>query len=100
MAVDPDEFALFIPYIAEFGCEENFRAAVFDCLTDKAFVLAAAVHIGGIGKGEPQVEGPVDGGNGFRIVLRTVELGHAHTAEAESSNLRTVFAEHSCLHRR
>src|ERR1035437_8448989 len=100
MAVDADELAVFIPYIAELGCEENLSSAVFDGLADEPFVLAAAVHVGGIKKVEPQVEGLVDGGNGFGVVRAAVELGHAHAAETEGRNLWAVLAKRSCLHRR
>ena len=42
-------------------------SAVFDGLADEAFVLAAAVHVGGIEKVEPKIQSPVDGGNGFGV---------------------------------
>src|ERR1039458_1226625 len=93
VAVDADEFPVFIPDVAGLGCQENFGAAGFDGLAGEPVGRTATGHIGGIEKVEAEVEGAVDGGNGFDVVLRPVELGHAHTAEAEGGNLWAVFAD-------
>ena len=98
MAVDANEFPLFITDIAELGRQENFSAAAFDGLADEALVLAAAVHVGRVEKVEAEIEGAVDGGNGFGVVLRSVEVGHAHATEPKGRNLWAVFPKHSSLH--
>ena len=67
-AVDADEGAIAAAHIAELGCEDDLLAAVADRAADKLLVLAHAVDVGGVEKIDAELDGPMDGGDRFRLV--------------------------------
>jgi hypothetical protein len=90
-----------IPGVAEdgkFGGEENGFAAIADGLADEDFVVTEAVDVGSIEKVDAEFEGAVNGGDGFGVIARTAEFGHAHAAETDGGNGGAIFSELTGLH--
>jgi hypothetical protein len=50
---------------------------------DQGFILAAAIQIGAVEEVESQIQRPVNGGNGFLILMHAVKFRHPHAVEAE-----------------
>jgi hypothetical protein len=68
---------------AELRGQDDLVATSGDRCTDQSLVLARAVHLGGVEKGDAEVQGTVDGGDGLSTVGRAVGVAHAHTAQAQ-----------------
>ena len=98
-AVHAQELALGIADVAELRGEDHLVATALDRPAHQTLVLAAAVHVGGVEEVQPQVEGAVDGGDGFPVIAGAVELRHAHAAEAQRGDRRAVPSEFSLFHR-
>src|SRR5206468_5415964 len=62
-------------------------------------VLVRAVHVGGGEEGAGGLGRAMGRRDRFDVVGLGVELGHAHAAEADGGDGRTVLAEGACLHR-
>jgi hypothetical protein len=67
-------------------------------LAQQQLVVAHAVEIAGIEQGHAGVHGGADGGQAFGAVGRTVQVGHAHQAQAELCDLRAGAAQFAGLH--
>ena len=61
--------------------------------------MAHAVVVAGVEEGDPGLDRRMDRGDALATVRRTVEIGHAHAAEAEGADRRTVLAERAGDHR-
>ncbi len=92
-AVDAEEFAVGAAHVAELGGENDAVAAVADGAADELLVASGAVHVGGVEEVDAGVEGAVDDGDGFGVVGGSVELRHAHAAEAERGDVEAVASE-------
>jgi hypothetical protein len=57
---------------------------VFEGLSQEFFICATPVHVGRIEKINPQVNGLMQGVDGFGFVKRTVKFGHAHATKTNS----------------
>ena len=69
-------------FLAELGREHHVVTAVLDRLSDETLVGVRTVGVRGIEQFHPQIEGPVDGGDGLLVIGSSVGLAHAHAAEA------------------
>ena len=62
------------------------------------FISADSVHVSRIQKIYSQVDGAMNGGDGFGFVRRTVKLRHAHAAEAERGDYQFAAAQAALRH--
>ena len=71
---------------AELGGEHDLVAAALDGPADEFLVDVRAVDLGGVDECHPEVEGAVDGADGFGVVASGAGVGegHAHGAQADS----------------
>ena len=79
----------------EFDAYESIASPPFYGFADEHFVIAMGVEIPGVEEIDPVVEGLLDGGDAFCFIGcgGSPDGGHAHTAEAEFGDERTVFAK-------
>jgi hypothetical protein len=94
---DPDagraavETALRAPGVGdetELRGEHDLVPAVLDGPADELLVVVRAVDLGGVEEGDTEVEGPVDGADGLRLIGDgAVAPGHSHGAEADARDL-------------
>src|SRR5207302_8238876 len=82
LAADAEAAAVFASQDAELGGDHDALAPSLHGFADELLVAADAVHVGGIEKVDAQLESALDRGQRFGLVTRTVELRHAHAAEA------------------
>ena len=85
-SIDADPAPVGIALVAELGRQDDLVAAAADGAADQPLVGERAVHVGGVEKVDAEVERAVDGGDRLRVVVRAVELGHAHAAQADRSD--------------
>ena len=71
-----------VAHDAELGGDDRLVAVPGQRLADEHLVGVRPVHVGGVEEGDPELERPVDGGDGLVVVARPVEVGHPHAAEA------------------
>ena len=89
-AVDAEPAAVGAALVAEFGREHDLVAAAGDRAADESLVGERPVHVGGVEERDAEVERAMDRGDRFVLVRRSVELGHAHAAEADRRDLEAV----------
>src|SRR5439155_21021648 len=75
----------------------------FECLTEDLLAVAPSVYICGVDEIHPELDGPPDGGNGFRVVGRTVRVPMGIAAdrpctEPDLGDLQPRATENSTLH--
>ena len=82
----------------EFGGQYHVVAAVLECPADEFLVDVGAVDLGGVDEVHPEVEGAVDGADGFVVVGAGsgVAVRHAHCAKADARYCQV--AESCVLH--
>ena len=96
-AVDPaDGVVRRVAHDAALGREHHAVAPAANGASHELLVGERAVHVRGVEQRHAEVEGAVDGGDRLRLVARTVELAHAHAAEADGGDLER--AQSSRLH--
>ena len=100
LAVDAEEAAVLAALVAELRGEHDLVAAAGDRAAHELLVGERAVHVGGVEEDDPELERPVDGGDGLVLVGGAVELGHPHAAEALGRYLEALAAECALLHGR
>ena len=88
----------FVADDAEFCGEEDFVTDTANGFADEDFVVTVTVDVGGVEEIHTKIERAVDGSDGFGVVTRSIEFGHAHAAEAERGNERAVFSEMANMH--
>ena len=75
-AVDPARVGVVgIALDAELGGEHHLVAATLDGATHQLLVDVRAVDLGGVDEGDAEVEGPLDGANGLRVVGACAGVG-------------------------
>ncbi len=82
----------------ELGGQKNLVTQTPDRLANQHFVVTVAVNVRRIQKGDAQLDGAVNGGRRFRIVPRSIELGHPHAAQAHGRKEWPVFPQLTLLH--
>ena len=91
--VDPHPGAVLAALVPELRRDDDLFAPARDRLADEALVRERAVHVGRVQEGDAQIEGAMDRGDCPGLVGGPVELGHAHTAEAEGGDCKAFAAE-------
>ncbi len=86
--------------VAEFGGDEHLVALALERLADQLLVHAVAVGVGRDHQVDAEVDGPVNGREGFLVVGLAVADRHAHAAEPHRRHLRPVFSQLAFLHHR
>ncbi len=83
----------------EFHADDHLLARrPFERLGDQHLVVAHAVEIAGVDERDAGVERGPDGGDALVPIRRAIQARHAHTAEAEGGDGRSVGAEAAILH--
>ena len=96
-AVDPADGAVRrVAHDAALGREHHAVAPAANGASHELLVGEGAVHVRRVEQRHAEVERAVDGGDRLRLVARTVELAHAHAAEADGGDLER--AQSSRLH--
>src|SRR5690349_13344099 len=85
-AVDAEAVALLVADVAELRGENDLVASALDRPTDEPLVGERAVHVGGVEEVDAEVERAVNGRDRRGFIAARVEVGHAHTAEAEGGD--------------
>ena len=80
----------WIPNDPEFRGNDHVVAPASNGAADKFLVEKRAVHIGGIEKVDPKRQRPVNGCQGFGVVLAAVEIRHPHAAQAHRRYVETT----------
>ncbi|MNF74851.1 hypothetical protein D3C84_568950 [compost metagenome] len=84
---------------AELACQKHLITLAGDGFADQFFVGVRAVHVGGVEQVDAQFQRTMQGGRGFPGVRAGgVEISHAHAAQTDRADLRTVFTQLTCLH--
>src|SRR4051794_8269214 len=96
-AVDAQALAVLAAYVAELRRDHDAVAAVGDRAADELLVRERAVHVGGVGGVDAELERAVDRPDRLVLVAPAVELRHAHAAEAHRADLEPL-SERSSLH--
>src|SRR5262249_16886114 len=76
-------FAAAAAEIAEFGRHEDLRTASRDGLADKRFIVAPAIHVGGVEQRYPSVDRVTNEFHSCRVVACAVYVGQRHAAKAD-----------------
>ena len=101
-AVQPRDPAVRVELEAELGGDDDPVASALELLEgarQQFLVLVRPVCLGGVEEGAPQLDGPMDGGDGLALValLRgAVRVAHPHQAEAEHGDSEVLRAECAC----
>ncbi len=83
--------------IAELRCQHDFVAPALESAADQRLVSAGTIHVGRVDQIDAEIDGPVDGRDGFGLAGLAIDRRHAHATEADGRNLE--LAELPCLHR-
>ena len=84
----------------ELGRQDHLVALARERLAQELLVGEGPIDLGGVEEGDPQLQGPVEGGEGLDIVGGAVRLAHPHAAEAEGADRQSLGAEGAGLHGR
>src|SRR3712207_2751554 len=95
-AVDAEERAVLASLVAELGGEHHLVAPAGDGLPDEPLVGERAVHVRGVEEGDAEVQRPLDGALGLRLVTGAVELAHPHAAQSLGRDGQP--SQCACLH--
>src|SRR5207237_920715 len=85
-------------HVAELRRDDNVVAMSVDCPTDELFVRERTVGVRGVEEGDAERERALDRRQRFGIITPEVEVGHAHTAQAEGGDSEALSAKGTCLH--
>ena len=83
------DFAILNPE-AEFRGDDRPLSPALERPADEFFVAEGSVGFGGIEKIQPEVESPVDCGDGFGIVRNTVGLAHSHATQTQGGHFQSL----------
>src|ERR671932_3966 len=95
-AVDAEERAVLAALVAELGGQHHLVAPAGDGLPDEPLVGERAVHVRGVEEGDAEVQRPLDGALGLRLVAGAVELAHPHAAQSLGRDGQP--SQCACLH--
>ncbi|HEY6417846.1 MAG TPA: hypothetical protein VIX59_02490 [Candidatus Binataceae bacterium] len=82
----------------EFGRQHDFVAAAADRAPHQFLVGVRTVGVGGVEKVDPEIECPMDRRERFRVVVRTIEGGHAHASQPNLRYLDLAASKFSEFH--
>ena len=80
---------------AELRGEDHLVAPPLERPAQQLLVGVGAVDLRRVEEGAAELDGAVDGGDGFRLVRGAVRLAHAHAAKADGRDLKALLAEFS-----
>src|SRR6202008_135878 len=83
---------------SKLGSQKESFTSSFEGFSDQNFVGMRAVDIGRVEKIDAKFERAINGGQRLLFVSGSVELAHAHTAQAHGRNLRAVRTQSTYLH--
>src|SRR5205809_8018593 len=95
--IPPPPRSTLFPYTTLFR-SEHFVAPTANRAADELFVDVRAVDVRGVKEIDAQLERAMDRGGGLRVVASAVKLRHAHAAQSESGNERSILAKTAFLH--
>src|SRR5436305_4077070 len=98
LAAQPEPSAVSSAHVAELRRDDNVVAMSVDCPTDELFVRERTVGVRGVEEGDAERERALDRRQRFGIITPEVEVGHAHTAQAEGGDSEALSAKGTCLH--
>ena len=90
-----------LTYEAELGRDHELVAPPRQRFADQLLVGEGAVHVGGVEHGDADFRSAIDGRDRLTLVAILgcpVEIGHAHAAEADCSNLEPLRPHAALLH--
>jgi hypothetical protein len=73
----------------ELRSDHDLVSPSLDGPADQLLVGERPIHLGGVEEGATQLDGPMNGGDGFPVIplfRRSVRLTHAHAAETEGGH--------------
>ena len=75
--------------------QHDLVAPALDRPSDELLIRVGSVHLGGVDEGHAEVERPVDGADGLRVVRAGpgVGGGHAHGAETDTGDVEVSEAD-------
>src|SRR5262249_3687608 len=73
--------------VTKLGGQHDLVPAALDSPADEFLVVVRAVELGGVQEGDAEVEGPVDGADGFRLLGGPVAPRHSPRAKADAGDL-------------
>src|SRR6266581_5418758 len=97
LAVDAAIAPVLATDVAELGGEDHLVAPATDGTCDQLLVASHPVHVGSIEKGDAELQRPLDCRNRLVFVAATVEIRHAHAAQAHRRHFE-AGAKYSLFH--
>src|SRR6266571_988711 len=99
--VHPDASVIEIP--TDLCRDVHVLVVAFECLAENLLAVAPSVYICGVDEIHPELDGAPDGGDGFRVVGRTVRIPMGIAAdrpctEPDFGDLQPRATEDSSLH--
>ena len=82
-AVDAVIRTVLGPDVSELRRDDDRVAAALDRAPDEPLVREGAVDVRGVEEIDPELQRPMDRGDGFVLVAIGVEVGHSHAAKSE-----------------
>ncbi len=84
---------------AELDTDLNIvAAAAGERVADQQLIVANAVEIAGVEQRDPRIQRGVNGGDALTAVGGTVEIRHAHAAEADNGDFWAGCAQFAMIH--
>ena len=69
--------------VAELGRQNHLGATLLDRLADEFFIMAEAVHVGGVEQRNAAIQGLMDQSYAVLIAARAVDAGERHAAQPD-----------------
>src|SRR5688572_25703168 len=67
-------------------------------LAEEKLVVPHAVEVARVEQGYARIERGVDGGDALGLISRAIQIGHAHAAEADRSDVGSFGTKSTCDH--
>ena len=90
---------VLVSHETKFGGDQHILATVFQHPGNQGFIVSVAIHIGGVEKIDPQIQGLFHRGQRFFLICRTIGMGHAPAAQADGRHLKMIVSQTACVHR-
>ena len=87
-----------IAHKAKLRRQHHLLAMARQRLAHKFLVREGTIHIRGVNERHPEFDCTVNGRDGLHIVTGSIEVRHAHAAEAERRDVETAFSQFMCFH--
>src|SRR5262250_2312938 len=85
--VDAPLIGARLAHDAELGRQGDARVPALEKPADQLFVMAVAICVGGVEKIDAEIECGRERIERLTIVMRAIELGHAHAAESDGRDI-------------